>query len=317
MIRSSGASSRSVRAALHPDCQHRPPGTQTFRPTLRCASWPRHAALAIFALFAWSTHTPWSEAKVRSCSGSFWDAASSPRSTALVAAAFGRSAAIRQLSARHIAIVCGHERTCAPARSCGRSRTPIRLIGVFHDLSDRSARARSGRPLDELLTYARERRIDEIFLALPARRASHLGARRASAHLPVDLKLCPDGVGYVQALVVRERLAGVPVATIRRQPIRDWGRVLKRAMDLGASAPAPSARVAYGRAGARDPPGVARPRPVRQRRLGFNQGEFDMLKFRTMRHDPGAPLIQARPDDERVTGIGAGCAAPASTSCRS
>ena len=157
---------------------------------------------------------------------------------------------------------------------------------MFHDHpTTRSARARSGRPLDELLTYARERRIDEIFLALLARRASHLGARRASSPLPVDLKLCPDGVGYVQALVVRERLAGVPVATIRRQPIRDWGRVLKRAMDLGASAPAPSARVAYGRVGARDPPGVARPALFRQRRLGFNQGEFDMLKFRTMRHD--------------------------------
>ena len=29
------------------------------------------------------------------------------------------------------------------------------------------------------------------------------------------------------------------------------------------------------------------PALFRQRRLGFNQGEFDMLKFRTMRHDPG------------------------------
>ena len=282
---------------------------QTFRPTLRKLAACFAGALAIFALFASSTHTPWSEAK-----GAIlvWFVLGCGLLATLHRAAARRlwvSAAIRQLSARHIAIVCGHERTCARFLDLLRAQqdADIRLIGVFHDPSDRrSARARSGRPLDELLTYSRERRIDEIFLALPwhaERRISALVERLA--HLPVDLKLCPDGVGYVQALVVRERLAGVPVATIRRQPIRDWGRVLKRAMDLGASAlllfllALPMAGLAL--AIRLESPG---PALFRQRRLGFNQGEFDMLKFRTMRHDPGAPLIQARPDDERVTRIG-------------
>ena len=106
-------------------------------------------------------------------------------------------------------------------------------------------------------------------------------------------------------MVVRERLAGIPVATIRRQPIRDWGRIAKRLMDLGVSAALllllalPMAVLAL--AIRLESPG---PALFRQRRLGFNQGEFNMLKFRTMRHDPGAPLIQARPDDDRVTRIG-------------
>jgi putative colanic acid biosynthesis UDP-glucose lipid carrier transferase len=267
------------------------------------------AAMAIFALFAWSTQTYWSEANGAVL---LWLTLGSGLLAVLhstVARYLRESPTIRQLCARHVAIICGHERTCARFLDLLRAQqdADIRLVGVFHDPSDRrSSRTRPGRTLDELLAYARERRIDEIFLALPwhaERRISALVERLA--HLPVDLKLCPDGVGYVQAIVMRERLAGVPVATIRRQPIRDWGRILKRALDLGVSAlllvllALPMAGLAL--AIRLESPG---PALFRQRRLGFNQGEFEMLKFRTMRHDPRAPLVQARPGDERVTRIG-------------
>jgi Undecaprenyl-phosphate glucose phosphotransferase len=277
----------------------------TLRKLVACLA----AAMVIFALFAWSTQTYWGEARDTLL---HWFVLGSSLLAALhhaVARHLRESPAVRQLCARHIAIVCGHERTCARFLDLLRAQqdADIRLVGVFHDTAERrSARARSGRTLDELLAYARERRIDEIFLALPwhaERRISALVERLA--HLPVDLKLCPDGVGYVQAIVIRERLAGVPVATIRRQPIRDWGRILKRAMDLGVSAlllvllALPMAGLAL--AVRLESPG---PALFRQRRLGFNQGEFEMLKFRTMRHDPRAPLVQARPGDERVTRIG-------------
>jgi Undecaprenyl-phosphate glucose phosphotransferase len=282
---------------------------QTFGPTLRTLLACFAAALAIFALFAWSTPTPWSEAKGAVL---LWFVVGCGLLAALhraVARRLRESAAIKEFCARHVAIVCGHERTCARFLDLLRAQqdADIRLVGVFHDASDRrSARASSARTVDDLLAYARERRLDEIFLALPwhaERRISTLVERLA--HLPVDLKLCPDGVGYVQAMVMTERLAGVPVATIRRQPIRDWGRIAKRAMDLGVSAPLlillalPMAVTAL--AIRLESPG---PALFRQRRLGFNQGEFEMLKFRTMRHDPRAPLVQARPDDERVTRIG-------------
>jgi polysaccharide biosynthesis protein PslA len=282
---------------------------QTFGPTLRTLLACFAAALAIFALFAWSTPTPWSEAKGAVL---LWFVVGCGLLAALhraVARRLRESAAIKEFCARQVAIVCGHERTCARFLDLLRAQRDagIRLVGVFHDASDRrSARASSARTVDDLLAYARERRIDEIFLALPwhaERRISTLVERLA--HLPVDLKLCPDGVGYVQAMVMTERLAGVPVATIRRQPIRDWGRIAKRAMDLGVSAPLlillalPMAVIAL--AIRLESPG---PALFRQRRLGFNQGEFEMLKFRTMRHDPRAPLVQARPDDERVTRIG-------------
>jgi putative colanic acid biosynthesis UDP-glucose lipid carrier transferase len=51
----------------------------------------------------------------------------------------------------------------------------------------------------------------------------------------------------------------------------------------------------------RDSPG---PALFRQPRHGFNHDVFELLKFRTMRHDPGAPFVQACADDERVTAVG-------------
>ncbi len=48
------------------------------------------------------------------------------------------------------------------------------------------------------------------------------------------------------------------------------------------------------------------PGPViyRQLRIGAGGQPFTLLKFRTMRHDPGAPFEQARPGDERATPVG-------------
>jgi putative colanic acid biosynthesis UDP-glucose lipid carrier transferase len=106
-------------------------------------------------------------------------------------------------------------------------------------------------------------------------------------------------------MVIGERLAGVPVATLHRQPIRDWGRLAKRTIDvvLGATALAllalPMALIAL--AIKLDSPG---PVLFRQQRQGCNHDVFEMLKFRTMRHDPDAPFVQARPDDGRVTRLG-------------
>jgi Undecaprenyl-phosphate glucose phosphotransferase len=282
---------------------------QTFGPALRKMLACFAAALVIFVLLAWSTRTSWSEAKDGVL---LWFVLGSGMLAGLhgiTARQLRDSPAIEQLCARYVAIVCGHERTCARFLDLLRvqSDADIRLIGVFQDTADRrSPRGRPGRTLDDLLAYARERRVDEIFLALPwhaERRISALVERLG--HLPVDLKLCPDGVGYVKPMEVGERLAGVPVATIHRQPIRDWGRIVKRAMDIGASAlglvllAVPMAAIAL--AIRLESPG---PALFRQWRLGFNQDEFEMLKFRTMRHDPGAPLVQARPDDERITRIG-------------
>jgi Undecaprenyl-phosphate glucose phosphotransferase len=267
-------------------------------------------ALVIFLLLAWSTKARGSEAMAPVLLWLVLGAAALTAVHALVSRRLRHSPAIRQLSARHVAIVCGHERTCARFLDLLRAQqdADIRLVGVFHDGASRrsSSGARTGRSLEDLLEYAREGRLDEIFLALPwhaERRISTLVDRLA--HLPVDLKLCPDRVGYALAMVIGESMAGIPVATLHRQPIRDWGRIAKRVIDVGVSAVllillAPLL-AALALAIRLDSPG---PALFRQPRQGFKDNVFELLKFRTMRHDPAAPFEQARANDARVTRVG-------------
>ena len=213
---------------------------QSFGTSLRKILACFAGALVTFVLLAWATGTPWSRAQDQVL---LWFGLGVMVLTALhyLASRYLRqSPAVRQLAARHVAIVCGHERTCARFLDLLRAQrdAEICLVGVFHDPSDRRTGSctKAGRSLDDLLEQARGGRIDEIFIALPwhaERRICALVDRLA--HLPVDLKLCPDRVGYTQTIVLGESLAGVPVATIHRQPIRDWGRIAKRAMDVGLS----------------------------------------------------------------------------------
>jgi Undecaprenyl-phosphate glucose phosphotransferase len=282
---------------------------QTFGRSLRKILACFAGALVIFIVLAWSTKTSWSDEQGPIM---LWFALGVVMVTALhslVSRHLRQSPAIRQLSARHVAIVCGHQRTCARFLDLLRAQrdADIRLVGVFHDAAERSpAGAKAGRSLDDLIEHAGAGRVDEIFIALPwhaERRISALVDRLA--HLPVDLKLCPDRVGYAQAMVIGESLAGVAVAVLHRQPIRDWGRIAKRAMDVGLSAVllvllAPLL-AAIALAIRLDSPG---PALFRQPRQGFNQDAFELLKFRTMRHDPGAPFVQACANDERVTAVG-------------
>jgi Undecaprenyl-phosphate glucose phosphotransferase len=267
-------------------------------------------ALVIFVLLAWSRSTAWSEAESPLL---LWFVLGSAMLAVLhsfVSRGLRQSSAIRQLTARRVAIVCGHQRTCARFLDLLRAQqdADIHLIGVFQDASDRRSAAcvQAGRDLEDLLECARAGRIDEIFLALPwhaDRRISMLVDRLA--HLPVDLKLCPDRVGYAHPLMIGESLAGVSVATLHRQPIRDWGRIVKRALDIGVSALMLFllAPLLAGLALAirLDSPG---PALYRQPRQGFSDDVFELLKFRTMRHDPGAPFVQACANDGRVTAVG-------------
>jgi Undecaprenyl-phosphate glucose phosphotransferase len=220
------------------------------------------------------------------------------------------SPAIRELCARRVAIVGGHDRTCARFLDLllAQQDPDMRLVGVFHAGADRRCLpgAKAGRTLEDLVDLVRCRRVDEVFIALPwhaERRISALVDRLG--HLPVDLKLCPDRVGYARTMMLGERLYGVPVATLNRQPIRDWARVGKRVMDLvlGAAALAALAlpMVLIATVIKLDSPG---PVLFRQHRQGFDHDLFEMLKFRTMRHEPEAPFAQAHPHDARVTRVG-------------
>ena len=277
---------------------------QTFARTLRRMLACFAGALAIFVLLAWSTRTSWTEAKGPLV---LWFALGCLMLTllhALVARRLRRSSAIRQLTARRVAVVCGHERTCARFLDLLRAQgdADVHLIGVFHDGANRrsSPGARAGRTLEDLLAYARAGRIDEIFLALPGTPSA--GSRCWSIGLPIcrsTSSSAPIGSATPRPWCWA-RASRHPLATLHRQPIRDWGRIAKRAMDVGVSAlmlfllwPLLVGIAVAIRLDRPVPPCSARRANV-----------FQLLKFRTMRDDPGARFVQACANDARVTAVG-------------
>ena len=103
-----------------------------------------------------------------------------------------------------------------------------------------------------------------------------------------------------------ERFGGAAVACVSGRPHNHRRALVKRVEDIvlggllvGAFALPMLVIAALVKL---DAPG---PALYRQRRHGFNNRVFTVLKFRTMRHDPGAPLAQVRENDPRITAVGA------------
>lgn len=103
------------------------------------------------------------------------------------------------------------------------------------------------------------------------------------------------------------KLAGVPTVRILTEPLNGTQHILKRLEDvvfaIGAMLLLWPLLLLVAVSIRLDSPG---PIIFRQRRHGFNNNTFEVLKFRTMRHEPetSAGVAQARRNDLRVTQIG-------------
>jgi Undecaprenyl-phosphate glucose phosphotransferase len=190
----------------------------------------------------------------------------------------------------------------------------LRVLGIFDEQGD-AARWRGlsdalGVPyrghLDGLVDYVLEHQIAEVLVALPwqdDRRITTIVERLD--HLPVDVKLCPDRIGYALRPAFVETVGGALVTAVHAPPIRDWSLIFKSVLDLVLSA---ALLVALAPVFALigllirwDSPG---PVLFRQKRHGFNHDVFELYKFRTLQHAPGAPFAQTRWGDPRVTRVG-------------
>ena len=176
------------------------------------------------------------------------------------------------------------------------------LLGVFSAHSDRSG------GIDDLIRLTRLFRVDDIIVDAMGGEESEIGTVvRKLGTIPTNVHLCTS---YLQAAFPRQEprlLFGSPVLTIYRRPLTGWGVVVKRAEDLALGSlllflflPLMLAVAAAIRI---DSPG---PVLFRQKRLGFNNNPFEILKFRTMIHVPGPELDvpQAQRNDPRVTRVG-------------
>lgn len=163
--------------------------------------------------------------------------------------------------------------------------------------------------LSQLREILEREPVDAVFIALANEHSPHVD--RCLAQLETcmaDVRLVPElNRNYAMRPNVSS-LDGVPILSLRQTPLYGWNGVVKRAFDVtvGAiclliAAPAMGLIALLVK--------LTSPGPVfyRQRRMGLDGREFDLIKFRTMvvdaERETGA--VWARRNDPRRTPIGA------------
>ncbi len=193
----------------------------------------------------------------------------------------------------------------------------VRILGVFDDQLKQDAESLrahcAGYPvlgdLESLVEYVRNHPIDTVIVALPwsaERRLLGIFAKLRS--LPVDVRLCPDAVGFHLKRPSVSYFGQITMFNVMDKPLADWPLLVKEAEDrvLAAAILVVIAPVMLIVATAikLDSPG---PVFFRQKRFGFNNQLIEVLKFRTMHHDQcdeHAERLATR-NDPRVTRLGA------------
>ena len=190
-------------------------------------------------------------------------------------------------------------------------RRDLNILGVFDDRLARSPDAVGGAPVlgdaSALLTHRILPYVDHIVVAIDPKAEARVSElmRRLSV-LPNEISLLVDVEGEAQRGQALERLARAPLASLdgvdadRRAFHKRAQDVIVSAVALILGAPVMAVVALLVRL---DSPG---PILFRQRRHGFNQEEFLVWKFRTMKHAQADATAarQVTHDDDRVTRIG-------------
>jgi Undecaprenyl-phosphate glucose phosphotransferase len=151
-------------------------------------------------------------------------------------------------------------------------------------------------------------RIDQVILALPIDRLGSLrGLVDRLSHETVDVRLVPDFYQFMTLCGSIDELGGLPIITLQGTPLFGANRLLKRLFDVSMAglgllllSPLLLLIASFIR--------LSGPGPIlfRQRRVGMDGQEFDILKFRTMVADAErAGARMATPGDPRCTPLGA------------
>ncbi|MGD8454102.1 MAG: undecaprenyl-phosphate glucose phosphotransferase [Phycisphaerae bacterium] len=196
---------------------------------------------------------------------------------------------------------------------CRNAWTGIQVAYFVDDLADRTAanfrHVPIRGPLDQLRTIVEQDPVDCIFIALQTQQSHRVNdLLEALGTSMADVRLVPEFNPFFTMRPDVTRFDGLPVLALRQTPLYGWNAILKRAFDLAvgtgclALAAGPMLLIAIGVK-------LSSPGPVfyRQRRMGLDGREFEMLKFRTMRADAERESgpVWAGHDDPRRTRLGA------------
>lgn len=231
----------------------------------------------------------------------------------LVAARLLKLVGGRQLFTRNV-VICGNgPQARRLLQHIGRVRPQfVSLVGLFTDLEATKSEC-SQCPIlggvDDVVTYARENEVDDIVIALPWSADEQIAALVAKLRvLPVNVYLGADLIGFSVALrQPPDHFGNLPIMEIMGRPLSGWGALLKATEDyvlgfLFAVALSP-VMLLIALAIKLDSRG---PVLFRQKRYGFVNTTFHILKFRTMKHTPisATKTEQAVRNDPRVTRVG-------------
>ncbi|MBX3428703.1 MAG: exopolysaccharide biosynthesis polyprenyl glycosylphosphotransferase [Hyphomonadaceae bacterium] len=185
-----------------------------------------------------------------------------------------------------------------------------RIVAIVDDRLGRSPSRIGSAPVigdvDTLLAWEELPNIDRIVITVTQKAESRVRAMIERLRVTpnrIDLLLDFDTHAVRGRRV--ERFGGAAVACVSGRPHNHRRAFVKRVEDivvgtlLAAVFALPMLVIAV--LVKLDTPG---PALYRQRRHGFNNSVFTVLKFRTMRHDPNAPLAQVRENDPRITAVG-------------
>jgi exopolysaccharide biosynthesis polyprenyl glycosylphosphotransferase len=201
-----------------------------------------------------------------------------------------RRARRRGLNLRYVLLVgSGPLAESVAARIVGRPDAGLRMIGVVADGG--VGRTVSGAPIiggyADLKSILRGQRVDQVIIALSRHEFERF--EKVAAELAdevVNVKIVPDLLHGFSLRSSVESLDGIPVIGLQETGLFGWAALGKRSFDLAASA---------GLLLVLSPLLVAisiavlassgRPILYRQSRMGHDGRVFNMLKFRSMRHD--------------------------------
>lgn len=164
-------------------------------------------------------------------------------------------------------------------------------------------------PVEGLFTLVRRGAVDEVIIAPPwSSEERTLELLHRLSEYPVHVRLAPGLVGHHLASHALTDAGGVPLMRLLDRPISGWAAVIKRTEDIVLAATAlvllTPLLATIALVIKLDSPG---PILFRQRRVGFNNLSFEMLKFRSMYQEQSEYEIrhQAVRGDPRVTRVGA------------
>jgi Undecaprenyl-phosphate glucose phosphotransferase len=162
----------------------------------------------------------------------------------------------------------------------------------------------SSKLLEEI---ARRTSVDEIVLSVPFSESTLI--RRLVDELaivPATVHLVPDASASWTHFLPPAKVGSLATLKLSRAPLSLRDRIIKRCFDLiVGTVLLISALPIFAIIGVLIKLDSRGPIYFRQRRHGFNQGEFRIFKFRTMTTlEDGEQFRQARQGDERVTRIG-------------